>query len=55
MGMKSIMHAKRILLIANGPAKIQILNQALYGSITPEVPASILQLHPDLTVIASQK
>ena len=54
MGMKSIMHAKRILLIANGPAKIDILEQALYGPITPELPASILQLHPDLTVIASR-
>ena len=54
MGMKSIMHAKRILLIANGPAKIDILEQVLYGPITPELPASILQLHPDLTVIASR-
>lgn len=54
MGMKSIMHAKRILLIAQRSAKIDILEQALYGPITPELPASILQLHPDLTVIASR-
>lgn len=54
MGMKSIMHARRVLLIANGPAKIEILEKALYGPITPELPASILQLHPDLTVIASR-
>lgn len=51
MGIKSIMHAKKVLLIANGPQKEAIIKKALYGPITPDVPASILQLHPDLTVI----
>ena len=54
MGMMSIMQAKKVLLIANGKSKEDILNKALYGPITPQVPASILQLHPDLTVIYSE-
>ncbi len=54
MGMRSIMQAKKVLLIANGAAKKEILEKAFYGPITPYVPASILQLHPDLTVIYSE-
>ena len=55
MGMGSIMKAKKILLIANGAAKKDILQKAFFGPITPEVPASILQLHPHLTVIYSEE
>lgn len=51
-GMESIMQAKKILLVVNGEDKKDILNKALFGPITPMVPASILQLHPDLTVIS---
>jgi len=54
MGMVSIMQAKKILLIANGPAKKEILEKAFFGPITPEIPASILQLHPDITVVYSE-
>ena len=53
MGMVSIMQAKKILLIASGKEKRDILEKAFYGPITPEIPASILQLHPDITVIYS--
>ena len=53
MGIKSIMNAKKILLIANGQDKKEIIEKAIFGPITPEVPASILQLHPDLTVICN--
>ena len=52
MGIKSIMQAKKILLIVNGEDKRDILHQSLFGPVTPNVPASILQLHPDLTVVA---
>lgn len=52
MGMKAIMQAKKILLVANGAGKADILYQSLFGPITPAVPASILQLHPNVTVIA---
>ena len=55
MGMGAIMQAKKILLIANGKNKYDILQKAFYGPITPLVPASILQLHPDVTVIYSEK
>ncbi len=51
MGMGSIMAAKRVLLIANGANKKAIVEKAFFGPIDPKVPASILQLHPDLTVI----
>ena len=54
MGIKTIMSAGRILLIANGAAKADILQKALQGAITPSVPASILQLHSNLTVIYSE-
>lgn len=55
MGMVSIMQAKKILLIANGQAKKDVLLRAFNGPITPALPASILQLHPDLTVIFSEE
>jgi glucosamine-6-phosphate deaminase len=54
MGMYSIMQSKKILLIANGKSKKEILEKAFYGPITPYVPASILQLHKDVTVIYSE-
>ena len=54
MGMMSIMQSKKVLLVANGANKKEILEKAFYGPITPQIPASILQLHPDLTVIYSE-
>ena len=54
MGMMSIMQAKKVLLIANGAAKKAIVEKAFFGPIDPQVPASILQLHPDVTVIYSK-
>ena len=54
LGIKAIMQAKKILLAVSGASKAEILERALYGPITPRVPASILQLHPDLTVVADQ-
>lgn len=54
MGMMSIMQAKRILLVANGKNKLDILKKSMEGPVDPMVPASILQLHPDVTVIYSE-
>ena len=54
MGIKNIMQAKKILLIAGGKEKAEALKNSLYGPITPSVPASILQLHNDVTVIADE-
>ncbi len=53
MGIGSIMGARRVLLIA-GKEKRDILDRALHGPVTPQIPASILQLHPNLTVIFSE-
>lgn len=55
MGMKAIMQAKKILLVANGEGKANILYRSLFGPITPAVPASILQLHPNVTVVADEQ
>ena len=55
MGMVSIMQAKRILLVASGEKKKDILEKAFSGPITPRIPASILQLHEDITVIYSKR
>lgn len=54
MGMGAIMGARKILLIANGEAKKDIVQKSFFGDITPNVPASILQLHNDVTVIYSK-
>lgn len=54
MGMRGIMGAKKVLLIAEGSAKAKALYDAIFGPVTPKVPASILQLHQDCTVIADE-
>lgn len=54
MGMRSIMQAKKILIIGSGKKKIEVLERAFQGDVTPMLPASILQLHPDVTVITSE-
>lgn len=51
MGIGAIMKAKKVLLLASGTDKKEIIEKALYGPVTPQVPASILQMHPDLTII----
>ncbi len=50
MGMGAILQAKRILLLA-GVEKAAIVRQAMEGPVTPRVPASLLQLHPDVTIV----
>ena len=52
MGIKTIMRSRRIVLLASGAEKAKIVYDMIYGIITPELPASVLQLHPDVTVIA---
>ena len=54
MGIHAIMMAKQLLLLVSGQGKAKILAAALTGPITPQVPASILQLHPHVTVVADQ-
>lgn len=54
MGIRSIMQAKKILVVVNGEKKADIVARAFWGPVTPEVPASILQMHPDVTVVADE-
>ncbi len=54
MGMMSIMQAKKILLIANGEKKKAVIEKMFNGPVDPMMPASILQLHPDVTVIFAE-
>ncbi len=51
MGIKSIMQAKKIIIIVNGAEKAAIVKEAFFGPVTPNVPASVLQLHNDVTLI----
>ena len=54
MGIKTIMQAKKILVIASGEDKAEILKEAFFGPVTPAVPASILQLHNNVIVVGDQ-
>lgn len=54
MGIKSIMQSKKILIIASGEDKAQIMRDAFFGPVTPKIPASILQIHNDLTIVADE-
>ena len=51
MGVGAIMGAKKVLLIASGVHKAEIVRRAFFGEITPRVPASLLQLHGDFTLV----
>ena len=51
MGIETIMKAKKIVLIATGANKAETVKKSFFGPVTPEVPASILQLHPDCTIV----
>lgn len=55
MGMGSIMQAKKILLLASGESKAKAIARMISGEITTEVPASLLQLHPDVTIIVDEE
>ena len=55
MGIGTIMRAAKVLVVANGEGKAQIVRDAFFGPVTPQVPASVLQLHPDVTVIVDKE
>ena len=54
MGIGTIMKAKKILVVVSGQDKAKIVKEAFFGPVTPQVPASILQMHPDVTVVADE-
>ena len=47
LGIRNIMQARKIVLVAKGANKADIVRKMLEGPVTPEVPASVLQLHPN--------
>ena len=55
MGIKTIMQARKVLMVANGAGKAEIIKKAFFGPVTPEVPASILQMHPDFTLVGDEE
>ena len=54
MGIKTIMQAKRILIVVSGEDKADIVAKAFFGPITPAVPASILQMHNDVIIVGDE-
>ena len=54
MGIKNVMHAKKILLVASGANKADAIKATVEGPVTEKVPASVLQLHPDCTLIIDE-
>lgn len=52
MGIGTIMRAKKVLLVVSGEDKADIVAKAFFGPVTPAVPASILQMHGDVTLVA---
>ncbi len=55
MGIGTIMAAKEILVVASGADKAEIVHRAFFGPVTPDVPASVLQFHPNVTVIVDKE
>ena len=55
MGIKTIMQARKVLMVANGANKAEIIKKAFFGPVTPEVPASILQMHPDFILVGDEE
>ena len=55
MGIKNIMLARKILVVVSGLDKAQIVKTAFFNEVTPMVPASILQMHPDVTIIGDEE
>ena len=54
MGIKSIMQARHILVVVSGTDKAEIVKKAFFGPVTPKVPASILQMHPHVSLVADE-
>ena len=55
MGTRTIMNARKVLMVVNGKDKAEIVKKAFFGPVTPQVPASILQMHPDFTLVADEE
>ena len=54
MGIKTIMQAKKILVVVSGEDKAEIVKKAFFGPVIPGVPASILQMHNDVILVGDE-
>lgn len=54
MGIQTIMSARKVLMVASGADKAKIIREAFFGPVTPQVPASILQFHPNFILVADE-
>ncbi len=54
MGIQTIMMAKKILVVVSGADKAEAVKNAFFGPVTPKVPGSILQMHPNVVVVADE-
>ncbi len=54
MGIQTIMQAKKVLVAVSGKDKAEIVKKAFTGPVTPQVPASILQMHPDVILVGDK-
>ena len=54
MGTHTIMSARKVLMIVSGKDKAEIIKKAFFGPVTPHVPASILQMHPNFVLVADE-
>ena len=55
MGVRDILQARRVVMVASGANKAQAVKAAFFGPVTPQVPASILQYHPDFILVADEE
>ena len=55
VGIKTIMQARKVLMVVSGKNKAEIVKKSFFGAVTPEVPASILQMHPNFTLVGDEE
>ena len=55
MGIQTIMRARKIVVVVNGKGKAEIVKKAFFGPVTPQVPASILQMHGDVILVGDEE
>lgn len=55
LGVKNIMHTRKLVLVAKGDSKADIIEQALLGPVTTDIPASVVQLHPNCEILLDKK
>ncbi len=55
IGIRNIMQSKKVILLATGESKQTAIEEMIFGAITPNLPASILQVHNDITILLDEK